>query len=177
MTTFTPVLKKKNTSDKTGIINIRLTKDRKSVYYSTKISLHQRFWNKKGKDIENKLRNQNDFEEESRLSIINDVNSLLSELKRNNQGAEDIQTLKTNEKTSFLNHLEGFIKHLEARKQIGTSKRYRTTLYHIKKHIKNISKSDLLFSDFTSLFIQDFESYLLDLGVKENTTKNYINCI
>lgn len=60
---------------------------------------------------------------------------------------------------------------------MGTSKRYRTTQFHIEKYLKRENKSDLTFSEMTSSFIEGFETYLLGKGLIENTTKNYINCI
>ena len=175
--TYTPVLKKKNSKDTTGLINVRVTEDRKSIYQSTRISLHQRFWNNKGKDIESKLRDQKGFDKDERLSIIESVNKLTSKLKKEHSVTGDISTLKLNEKVSFTYHLDEYVKFLEQRKKIGTSKRYKTTHFHIKKYLKKANKTDLNFTDLTSSFIESFESYLINEGNKINTTKNYINCI
>jgi len=176
-TTYTPVLKKKYKSDSTGIINVRVTKNRSSLYYSTRISLHQRFWNDNGKDIEGKLREQKGFDFNERLFIIDKVEEQIDELKKSTSESDDPTTPNQNEKTSFLYNLKEYINFLEQRKQIGTSKRYRTTLYHINKFLLKKNKTDLTFKDLNSSFVEEYETYLLELGIKINTTKNYINCI
>ena len=42
--------------------------------------------------------------------------------------------------------------------EMGTSKRYRTTQFHIEKYLKRENKSDLTFSEMTSSFIEGFET-------------------
>ena len=70
--TITPVLKKKYPEDKNGIINLRITENRRSTYISLGINLAERFWNKNGKSIEARLRNHRDFDENLRRDIIGD---------------------------------------------------------------------------------------------------------
>ncbi len=48
---FTPCLKKKFKTDKYGIINIRITNNRKSTYISLKEKLHERFWNENSHEL------------------------------------------------------------------------------------------------------------------------------
>jgi len=176
-TTFTPVLKKKYSTDKTGIINIRITQNRISKYESLGISLKERFWNNNGKDIESKLRVNRDFDENHRMSIISTVNLSIDKLKKTHKISGDINITISNKRNSFLSKLDGFIKFLESRMKIGSSKKYKTTRFHILKYLKSIDKSDLTFTELTSLFIENFETYLLNQKISFNTTKNYINCI
>jgi site-specific recombinase XerD len=175
---YTPVLKKKYPNDSIGIVNVRVTKDRKSVYFSTKLSLNQRFWNNNGVDINSKLREQKGFDNEYRNQILTSVISLLDDLKKRYRDTEqDVSVQKKQTSQSFNSHLLDFIHFLEERKKIGTSKRYKTTLYHIQKFLKNNGLTELSLSDFDSSFIERFETYLLNQGNKGNTVKNYINCI
>lgn len=171
--TYTPVLKKKYKNDSTGIINIRVTKNRKSKYYSSKISIPNRFWNINGNSINTKLRVHRDFNSDYRNEIIEKIESLIESLKLNTSTIETRSPMKT----SFLNELKDHIEFLESRNKIGTSKKYKTTLYHIEGYLKKSSKSDLLYTELNPKFIENFESYLLSKGIIENTTKNYINCI
>ena len=49
--TITPYLKKRNSSDNYGIINLRITKNRKSEYHSLKINLKEKLWNDNRKEV------------------------------------------------------------------------------------------------------------------------------
>ena len=175
--TITPVLKKKYPNDKSGIVNLRITENRRSTYISLGINLAERFWNKNGKTIEAKLRNHRDFDEELRQGIITKLTLKYNEHNEIHRNAEFQNVPVTNHNQSFLFHLNRNISFLEERKKIGTSKRYKTTLYHIEKFLKPLNRPDLNFSDITSFFIEEFETYLIGTGLLENTTKNYINCI
>lgn len=177
MTTFTPVLKKKYSSHNYGIINVRITQNRISKYVPLGISLVERFWNKNGRSVESKLRVHGNFNENERLEIIKTIKTNIQELERTYNINFNVNSTILNKNVSFLFHLNKHITLLEERKKIGTSKRYRTTLFHIEKFLKREIKSDLTFSDMTSSFIEEFETYLLGKGLIENTTKNYINCI
>jgi len=176
-TTFTPVLKKKNSKDKFGIVNIRITRDRKSEYISTGIKLAERFWNINGKAVDGKLRSHRDFDEEQRANIITTIKTKIQEVESVYIVPVNTTAPLLNQNQSFLFHLKKHISFLEERKKIGTSKRYRTTQYHIEKFLTRVDKSDLKFSDITSPLIEEFETYLIGTGLLENTTKNYINCI
>ena len=176
-TTFTPELKRKRRTDKEGYINVRMTKDRKSRYFSIGIKLHEDLWNEKNNTIDTMLRvNRRSMTEDQRENIINKYTEKETELKSLFREQENVEIIPKND-LSFLYHLEKFIKQLEERKQIGTSKRYRTTLYHVQKFLKKQGKTNLLFSEITPSLITDFETHLIGLSIKGNTTKNYINSI
>lgn len=175
--TFTPVLKKKYSSHNYGIINIRITQNRNSKYVPIGISLIERFWNKNGRSIESKLRVHRDFDVNERLEIIITIKSNIQELETTYKSNLDVNSTILNKNVSYLYHLKKHIELLEERKKIGTSKRYRTTLFHIEKYLKRENKLDLTFSEMTSSFIEGFETYLLGKNLIDNTTKNYINCI
>jgi len=110
-------------------------------------------------------------------SILFSIDTKIAELKRLYASTENVNEIVQYGKKSFVNYLLEDIKRLETIKTIGTSKRYRTTYYHIIAYLKKANKSDLLFSDITGAFIKDFETYLISVNIKSNTTKNYINCI
>ncbi len=174
---FSPVLKKKNTTDNKGYINVRVIYNRNSKYYPTGFNLDEKYWNEKGVSIETKLRTTKGFNSTLRTNIIDKVNEMIGELKITYRNNEDEPTNKELPSQSFLQSLKDHIKVLEERKQIGTSKRYKTTQYHIEKFLRKDNKTTLSFNEITSSFIEKFETYLLGLGLIKNTTKNYINSI
>ena len=152
--TFTPCLKKKFTRDNYGILNIRVTKERKSTYYpvTSGETLSVDLWNKKQKEIRNNKSKITD-EERDRLTglIEKKINELKTIFKTNPKEIEDI---KLNDKKSYLKFLLDEVNHLETNRKIGTSKRYKTTYYHLKGFLSTRNKSDLLFSEIDTLFVQ-----------------------
>ncbi len=166
---FTPCLKKKYSTDKYGIINIRFTQNRKSQYFSTKIRIHEKYWNPTKHQVRENHKESDKYN--------NLISNRKKELERELGSVKDIDKVKEREKLSFVKYLLNEIDHLEQRKRIGTSKRYKTSYYHLEGYLKSIGKSDLLFSDIDVLFVRDFETYILGQNIKNNTSKNYINCI
>jgi integrase len=86
------------------------------------------------------------------------------------------QSIVSNGSKSFVDYFKKELIHLDMRRKFGSLKRYKTTFYHLIKYLDKKNRTNLLFSDITVEFITEFETYLLS-RVKENTTKNYINCI
>jgi len=160
-TSFTPYLKKKFPKDNHGILNIRITRDRKSNYISLGESIKEKHWNAKKKEV------RISHAESERLNLI--ISSRVEELKKEYGFSEPIKR----KSHSFISYLLDEIDRLEKRNNYGTRKRYKTTYYHLVKFLKG---KDLLFSQIDVDFVTNFETYLFGL-VKENTGKNYINCI
>ena len=176
--TFTPCLRKKLKLDKHGIINIRITNNRKSTYVSLKEKIHERFWNENTHD----LRIHKDFPEDDRARIKELIENKITELKNTFRASGEVDRTKTNSKLSFIDFLNAELGQLELRSKIGTYKRYKTTYFHLMEFVKTKGNTDLLFSQITTAFVRDFETYLLtqktpnDTFLKANTTKNYIKC-
>jgi site-specific recombinase XerD len=154
---------RKSSNDKFGILKIRITENRKSTYVSLKETIKCSDWNCKKNEIRTSC---SDYERLTKL-----INDKIKELDVPNPLIKPI----TNKTKSFITYILSEIEHLESRGKIGTSKRYRTAYYHIKKFLG--TKSDILFSEIDSVFIRDFETYLLKNGNKNNTVKNYVKCI
>ena len=166
---FDGCLKKKYSKDNYGIINIRMTKDRVSDYFSTKEKLKCSNWDYKKNRVKEK------YEDSERLNKL--IQDRIDDLKKQYGITQSVELVKQNNNGSFLKYLNDEIEYLENVKRIGTSKRYRTTYYNLKKYLSSKNKSDLLFSDIDSTFVRSYESSLISQGIKNNTTKNYINCI
>lgn len=167
--TFTPVLKKKYSTDKEGILNIRVTHDRVSKYFSLKETIKEQHWNKRRCEVKN---NYEDFE---RLTKV--ISDRIKELKYLHGQTEDIKSVKKNEKGSFLSFFETQVEFLLQRKRMGTYKSYKSSLLHLKSFTTQKGKSDLLFSDLEPKLIIDLETYLLGKDIKNNSCKKYISTI
>lgn len=175
---FTPCLRKKLKSDKYGIINIRITAERRSTYVSLKEKIHERFWN----ENTHQLRIHKDFATEDRDRINDLIENKIAELKLTYKASGDTGKTKANNKLSFFDFLNAELTELEKRSKIGTYKRYKTAYYHLKKFMEGKGSSDLLFSQITTSLVRDFETYLLTQKtnkgtlVKVNSSKNYMKC-
>lgn len=167
--TFTPVLRKKYSSDKFGIINIRVTHDRTSKYFSLKEMIKEQHWNKKRCEVKSIY---DDFERINKL-----INDKIQELKYIHGQTEDVKSIKKNEKGSFISYFDDQVNFLLQRKRIGTYKSYKTSLLHLVSFIQQKGKNDLLFADFEPKLIIDFETYLLNKGINNNSCKKYISTI
>ncbi|MBK9300942.1 MAG: site-specific integrase [Bacteroidetes bacterium] len=166
---FTPYLKKKEKRDHSGIINIRVTKERKSQYFSIKESIDEKYWNKQRCEVKKSYVNSD---------LINKkITEKINELKSNYGQSENIQMLKTNDKNSFFTFFKSQIDFLKGRKKIGTSKTYGTSYNQLQNFVIKRGKSDLLFSEMDVLFITDFETYLLGNNITNNTSKKYISTV
>lgn len=176
--TLTPCLKKKLKSDKYGIINIRITQNRKSIYVSLKEKIPVRFWN----DNTHQLRTHKDLDpaEKDRLTTL--IENKTAELKNTYKASNEFDKTKSNDRVSFMDFLNDELKQLELRSKIGTYKRYKSTYYHLEGFNKSRNTNDLLFSQIKTTLVRDFETYLLaqktpsGTAMKINTSKNYIKC-
>lgn len=166
-TTFTPCLKKKFSKNKEGIINIRVTENRKSKYFSIQETINEDFWNHKRCEVKSK----HPQSEMLNFRIIQKI----EELKKVFLRTESIQELKLNDRHSFLVFFRNQINHLISRKKIGTSKNTQTCLKHLEGFVSSKGKVDLLFSEINIEFVTDFETYLLSKDIAPNTTKKYVS--
>lgn len=173
---FTPCLRKKLKLDKEGIINIRITADRKSTYVSLKEKIHERFWN----ENTHQLRENKGMPEDERERINSLIEQKIAELKEAYKVVGDAGKVKGNSKLSFMAYLNEELLRLDNRGQIGTYKRYKTTYYHLKKYIDALGLQDLLFSHITIKFVSDFETHLKNsttstgTKLRDNSLKNYM---
>lgn len=165
--TFTPCLKKKYSTDKEGIVNIRVTENRKSKYFSTKVSINEDFWNSKRCEVKSKHKDSE--------TINSDIKNKIEELKKVYSQTDSVNDVKTNDKNSFLVYFRSYINLLITRKKIGTSKNTQTCLTHLTTFVKSRNKIDLLFSEISIEIVTDFETYLLGKNIAPNTTKKYVS--
>jgi site-specific recombinase XerD len=165
--TITPYLKKRNTSDNYGIINLRITKNRKSEYHSLKINLKEKFWNDNRKEVR-----KND--EVDYISINEKINDEIEKLKKSQNIDEPELLGKKN--VSFIQYFRNYLDELTSLEKLGTYKKYNTTIQHLIEFIKKDGKTDLKFSDVDYLLIENFDKYLQKLHLKSNTRNGYLKC-
>jgi integrase len=162
--TYTPYLKKKYTIDNFGVIQVRRTQNRKSTYFTLSETLKEVFWNKKKGEVRS---NHKEYER-----LTNLISDKIDELKKiDNSVFENTITHKkeSNEKVSFINFFENQLLYHQTRREIGTYKSHKTSYFHLINFLNTLDKKDLLFSELTTFFIRDFETYLKG---KDNLSTN-----
>lgn len=165
--TITPYLKKRISSDNYGIINLRITKNRKSEYYSLKINLKERLWNDKKKEVRK-------TDEVDYLELNLKIQEEIDKLKKSNNVSDKELTGK--KRVSFLIFFEDYLDELTSLNKLGTYKKYNTTLQHLKEYLKKNNRTDLPFADIDFNLIADFDLYLKKLQLKTNTRNGYLKC-
>lgn len=167
MTTFTPYLKKKYSDDREGIINIRVTKNRKSKYYSTKIVLKEKYWNNNKNEIRS---NCPDYERLNK--VIDDKVLYLNGLYF---VADDVINIK--KKKSIVQFYQDHINLLIQQNKIGTSKNTNTSFSRLKDFLKYKGINDVLFDEVSIDFVEQYEIYLMKRGISNNTLKKYVSIL
>ncbi len=165
--TFTAYLKKKYASDKEGIINIRITENRKSKYVSIKEVIKERYWNANKNEV------RSSYEDCERLMKL--INDRIIELK--SKYFELKNTITKIEKTSVVQFYDSYVKLLIQQGKIGTSKNTNTSFSRLKEYLKDLGKSDILFEDIDIHFVEQYEIFIRNKGISNNTTKKYVSIL
>jgi site-specific recombinase XerD len=165
--TITPYLKKRNSSDNYGIINLRITKNRKSEYHSLKINIKEKLWNDNRKEVRK-------TDEVDYISINEKIKDEIEKLKK--QQKIDEPDLLGKKNVSFIQYFRNYLEELTSLEKLGTYKKYNTTIQHLTEFIKKDGKTDLKFSDVDYLLIENFDKYLQKLHLKSNTRNGYLKC-
>lgn len=163
-TTYIPCLKKKYSSDDFGTIQIRITIDRKSKYETLGEKIKEKFWNPDKKEV------RKTHPDHERLNSL--IETTINELKQLNKTPEAEKILI--EEVSFINFFKNQLEHLITRKRLGSYKSQKTGFYHLSNYLSSKGKTDLLFDEITPLFIRDFETYLKEKGILNNSCIKYI---
>ncbi len=165
--TFTPYLKKKYSDDNEGIINIRITENRKSRYFSTKEKVKVRYWNSNKNEVR-----ANCDEYERLVKVIKDK---IEELKQIYDQVNDIKEVR--DKASVMQFYEDEILLLNQQKKYGTAKKMKTTKAHLQSFLATNGKTDILFKEMTINFVEQYEVYLSSTGIALNTAKKYVSIL
>jgi len=166
--TITPVLKKKYSTDNFGIINLRITQNRKSKYKSLKISIPERFWNNNKNEV------RTSYPDNEKINNL--IKDNIEKLNKLNISINNNTLYLTNDKVSFIQYVNDHLNKLERQGDLGNHKRYKTTLNHLINFKEEKNKNDILFIDINYEWIQDFDEYLSLIPLKKNTRNNYLKC-
>jgi integrase len=169
--TYTPYLKKKFSTDNFGVIQVRRTENRKSTYFTLSESLKEIYWNKKKGEV------RSNYKEYERLTNL--IKDKIDELKFTDSKVPENYVEKiekeSNEKVSFIKFFENQLLYLQSRREIGSYKSHKTSYFHLMSFLKTLDKKDLLFSELTTFFIRDFETYLkCSKDLSTNTCIKYL---
>ena len=104
-----PAFKKKYKSDKSGILQIRVSKNRKYEDFSLKETIKEQFWNKNRNEVRS---SHPDYERLSKL-----IEEKLKEIKFLYNQTDNPKSVKDNLKGSFLSFFEAQIEFLYQRKK------------------------------------------------------------
>ncbi len=165
--TFTPYLKKKYSEDNEGIINIRITENRKSRYFSTKEKVKVRYWNNNKNEVR-----ANCDEYERLVKVIKDK---IEELKQIYDQVNDLNEVR--DKASVIQFYEDEILLLNQQKKYGTAKKMNTTKTHFQSFLVTLGKTDIQFKEISINFVQQYEVYLSSTGIALNTAKKYVSIL
>lgn len=174
--TYTPYLKKKYSTDRYGILQIRRTENRKSTYFSLSESLKEVYWNKnKGEVRANHLDNErlnnlinNSIDE---LKLKDERNDLVSKKPKLNKPEETIT------KVSFIDFFNSQLSYYSTRREIGSYKAHKTSYNHLLEFLKTRRQKALSFDDLNTTFVRDFETFLIGKGLSTNTCIKYLKTI
>lgn len=165
--TFTPYLKKKYSTDKEGIINIRITENRKSKYFSLKLKIKEKDWNSNKNEVRNSCK---EYELFSKI-----IKEKLEELKEIHKQVDSVDKVKENDLSSVLSFYKNEVDLLFQQKKFGTSKKMNTTLTHFTNFLISIGLNDIKFKDINVNFVERYEIYLSNQGISINTIKKYVS--
>lgn len=154
--TYTPYLKKKYSTDNFGVVQVRRTENRKSTYFTLSETLKEIYWNKKKGEVRS---NYKDCERLTKL-IKDKTDELKFKDNRVPENYEEKIEKESNEKVSFIKFFENQLLYYQTRREIGSYKSHKTSYFHLMNFLKTLDKKDLLFSELTTFFIRDFETYL-----------------
>ena len=168
-------------SDKTYPIALRVIHFRKMTSIATGYSIPQEYWDdtkrrikKAYKGIENVARVNNAIEKE-RLRALDLITKLNDRNELNSLSITDLKNMiSVKGKTTFFEYAEKQIKELINLKRIGNARNYSNILREVKKFRKEV---DFPFRELNYSFLKKFESYYLAKGLGENGLSVYMRGI
>ena len=169
-------------SDKTYPITLRLSHNGKTTSLSTGFSVPVKFWDdterkirKSYKGLENVTR-VNNFLEKERARALDIITKLHD---RNELAFLSITDLKglistKGNKATFFEYAEKQIEELVKQNRIGNARNYKNILREVRKFRKEV---DFSFRELNYQFLKRFEGYYLEKGLGENGLSVYMRGI
>lgn len=160
---------KSNDPDPSGFIHLRTIENRKKSYKSLGLpKLKKRFWDDKRQQVKKHPSiNSDEFNqviERTRLEFLNDGGSL--------------KTLKERtDNRSFLSYVKNLLNSARYKHSHGTRIKYLTVVTKLEKYLNHRNKKDLLFHELTVEFLDDFQSFMMESGMTQNSVNHYLKII
>ncbi len=166
--TIRPYLnKRKPKKDGTIPIYIRITKNRKSYYLSTGLSVKESEWDAAHREVKKSHRFAKKYNKEIKEKVW-ELEQNYFEIKDDN--SVDPKSLKetvvNKTKDTLLNHAKAYREKLSKDKRFYEWKKFGTLVENLESFIR---EKDIRVDDIDSKFIEEFQSFLLD--VVENNPK------
>lgn len=160
---------KSNDPDPSGFIHLRTIENRKKSYKSLGLpKLKKRFWDDKRQQVKKHPSiNSDEFNqviERTRLEFLNDGGS--------------VKTLKERtDNRSFLSYVKNLLNGARYKNSHGTRIKYLTVVIKLEKYLNHRNKKDLLFNELTVEFLDDFQSFMMESGMTQNSVNHYLKII
>ncbi|MCB9233940.1 MAG: site-specific integrase [Bacteroidia bacterium] len=178
MATIKPILWPRPTKEGKHIIKIRVTQDRKSRYILTDIAIAKKFWNPRERVVR-ASHPQASLYNASIDSYVHKAQKASYDLDQQNQAKSAVkilQKIQAPEDPSFITFAEHRLLQLERSERFRSFKRVRTVLNKLKEYI-GPRKTDLLFSEITVKFLEDYAVHLQTIGNKSSTRHSDLKTI
>ena len=106
-------------------------------------------------------------------------NGVINESKKDylNRGGKIKYSSGLNNRSSFVDYMERAIIGARLKDKHGTRLKYQTVLRKLKSYLRDRNLMDLSFYDLDIDFLYDFQSYMLDTGMTQNSTTHYLKII
>jgi integrase len=163
MATIKVALRKKRNSKGEYPLIIRITKDRKTSYYSVGQYINEKHWDIKNQKIKKSHPNStriNHF----LTKKLGEANDKLMELASNKSifsAQQIVNEIKSTEKTTnFFDLAEIYLKHLEGTKQFTRLSADKPRIKHFRKFLKN---RNISFQEITEILLKKYQTYLKNI--------------
>lgn len=163
------VFRKANKEASEGYVALRRIKDRKATYRSLGLPrFHEKYWDSENQRLKKttklKYKDYNDTIEKTLAEVISDGKTL-----------EKFDGV--NSKVSYLKHFEEIVNGSRLRLKHGTRIKYNTVYRKLEAYLKSENKSDLLFSELTPSFLDDFHYFMRTTELEVNTAIHYLKIL
>lgn len=159
---------KTNHNDPLGFIYVQRIENRKNTYSTLGLpKIPKRLWDT---DKQRVRKNQLvDYE-----GYNDTIESKLKELIENDKAP--LQSGKSREK-SFLKFFDKSLNSSRFSNKHGTKAKYKSVFKKLQGYLTDTGKSDLLFSELSVEFLDDFQVYMLETGMEPNTVTHYLKVV
>lgn len=152
-----------------GYIFLQKIENRKKSYKSLGLPpLEKRFWDDKNQRVK-------------KSTVINYsvYNTVIDNTHRDflNDGGGLKTIMERTDNRSFLDYMEQTLNGVKFKSKHGTRKKYITVLKKLKSYLELNHRSNIMFKEMSVGFLDEFQSYMLDTGMTQNSVTNYLKIL